>query len=63
MDGVKYLPSARDSALGKAAFTERLFDGASLPSVALGKDFAEYKHAFAEYVGHSAKRQHAVVFI
>jgi hypothetical protein len=44
MDGVKYLPST-STALGKAAFTVRLFDGASFPSVALGKGFVECKHA------------------
>jgi hypothetical protein len=62
MDGVKYMPSA-STALGKASsFTMRLFDGASLPSIALDKGFAECKHAFAECIGHSAKRPYAVVY-
>ena len=37
------------------------FDGASLPSVALGKGFTECMGAFAECMGHSAKRVAAVV--
>jgi len=48
-------------ALGKAGFTVKRFDGASLPSVALGKGFAECMGAFAECMGHSAKRVAAVV--
>jgi len=55
------LPSARDLALGKAGFTVKRFDRASLPSVALGKGFAECMGAFAECMGHSAKRVAAVV--
>jgi len=57
----KPLPSVRDLALGKAGFTVKRFDGASLPSVALGKGFAECMGAFAECMGHSAKRVAAVV--
>ena len=45
------LPSARDLALGKAGFTVKRFDGASLSSVALGKGFAECMGAFAECMG------------
>ena len=48
-------------ALGKAAFTGRGFDGGSLPSVALGKGFAECKAAFAECNRHSAKSPPPVV--
>ena len=58
---VNPLPSARDLALGKAGFTVKWFDGASLPSVALGKGFAECMGAFAECMGHSAKRVATVV--
>ena len=58
---VNPLPSARDLALGKAGFTVKKFDGASLPSVALGKRFAECMGVFAECMGHSAKRVAAVV--
>ena len=58
-DGVKSLP--RNLALGKAAFTEREFDGGSLLSVALGKGFAECKAAFAECNRHSAKSPPPVV--
>ena len=50
-------------ALGKAGFTVKKFDGASLPSVALGKGFAECMGAFAECMGHSAKRVAAVVVV
>ena len=60
-DGVKSLPSARNLALGKAAFTGRGFDGGSLPSVALGKGFAECKAAFAECNRHSTKSPPPVV--
>ena len=51
----------RDLALGKAGFTAKRFDGASLPSVALGKGFAECMGTFAECMGHSAKRVAVVV--
>ena len=60
---VNPLPSARDLALGKADFTVKRFDGASLSSVALGKGFAECMGAFAECMGHSAKRVAAVVIL
>jgi hypothetical protein len=35
------LPSAREKALGKEGFTDALFAEPSLPSVTLGKTFAE----------------------
>jgi hypothetical protein len=35
------LPSAREKALGKEAFADALFVESSLPSVTLGKAFAE----------------------
>ena len=57
----KPLPSARNLALGKAGFTGSRFDGGSLPSVALGKGFAECKTAFAECNRHSAKSRPPVV--
>jgi hypothetical protein len=57
----KPLSNARDLALGKAGFTVKGFDGASLPSVALGKGFDECNVAFAEYNRHSANR--AAVFV
>ena len=60
-DGVKSLPSARNLALGKAAFTGRGFDEGSLLSVALGKGLAECKAAFAECNRHSAKSPPPVV--
>ena len=44
-------------ALGKAGFTVKRFDGASLPNVALDKGMG----AFAECMGHSAKRVADVV--
>ena len=59
----KPLPSARNLALGKAAFTGRGFDGGSLPSVALGKGFAVCKAAFAECNKHSAKSLPPVVHV
>jgi len=49
-------PRFGDLALDKAGFTVKRFDGASLPSVALGK-------GFAECMGHSAKRVAAVVTV
>jgi hypothetical protein len=36
------LPSAREKALGKEGFADALFAEPSLPSVTLGKAFAEY---------------------
>jgi hypothetical protein len=54
MDRINYLLSDMPT-LGKAGFTVKGFYGNSLPSVALGKGFAECKR-------HSAKRAPAVVF-
>jgi hypothetical protein len=48
------LPSAREKVLGKEGFVDTLFAEPSLPSVTLGK-------AFAEFFGHSAKRSFPVV--
>jgi hypothetical protein len=50
------LPSVRKKALGKEPFAE-----CSLPSVTLGKAFAECKIAFAECLRHSAKNAIPVV--
>jgi hypothetical protein len=45
------LPSVRKKALGKEPFADKIFAECSLPSVTLGKVFAEYKIAFAECLG------------
>jgi hypothetical protein len=37
----RYLPSAREKVLGKEVFADALFTEPSLPSVTLGKAFAE----------------------
>jgi len=42
------LPSARHAAFGKEAFAVKEYADGSLPSVALGKGFAECKAFFAE---------------
>ena len=47
--------------LGKDDFTVTFFAVCGLPSVALGKPFAEWKRGFAECLGHSAKRLCPVV--
>jgi hypothetical protein len=57
----KALPSARVKALGKDAFADGFFADGSLPSVALGKGFAERFCGFAECLGHSAKGAPPVV--
>ena len=44
----KPLPSARYNALGKEVFADKLFTKCPLPSVTLGKGFAECISAFAE---------------
>jgi hypothetical protein len=49
------LPSVRKKALGKEPFADEIFAECSLPSVTLGKAFAECKIAFAERLRHSAK--------
>ena len=48
-------------ALGKEFFADEFFAECSLPSVALGKAFAECKAGFAECGLHSAKNQNPVV--
>jgi hypothetical protein len=55
------LPSAREKVLGKEGFADALFAEPSLPSVTLGKAFAECFYGFAECFGHSAKRPFPVV--
>jgi hypothetical protein len=55
------LPSVRKKALGKEPFADEIFAECSLPSVTLGKAFAECKIAFAEYFRHSAKNAIPVV--
>jgi hypothetical protein len=60
----KSLPSVRKKALGKEPFADEIFAECSLPSVTLGKafaDFAECKIAFAECLRHSAKNAIPVV--
>ena len=57
----KPLPSARQKALGKGCFADKFFSECPLPSVALGKAFAECKGAFAECLRHSAKSRNPVV--
>jgi hypothetical protein len=42
------LPSARQKALGKDVFADEIVAECPLPSVTLGKTFAEYNRAFAE---------------
>jgi hypothetical protein len=48
-------------ALGKEPFADEIFAECSLPSVTLGKAFAECKIAFAECLRHSAKNTIPVV--
>jgi hypothetical protein len=55
------LPSVRKKALGKEPFADEIFTECSLPSVTLGKAFAECKIAFAECLRHSAKKAIPVV--
>jgi len=50
----KALPSAREKALGKDGFAVNFFAECCLPSVALGKPFAECKMAFTKCSRHSA---------
>jgi hypothetical protein len=52
-----------EKALRKEPFADEIFAECSLPSVTLGKAFAEYKIAFAECLRHSAKNEILVVFI
>ena len=55
------LPSARQKVLGKDAVADVQFVESSLPSVTLGKAFAECKIAFAVCLGHTAKELIPVV--
>jgi hypothetical protein len=55
------VPSAREKVLGKEAFVDVLFFEPYLPSVTLGKDFAECFLNFAECFSHSAKQPIPVV--
>ena len=55
------LPSARYNALDKEVFADKLFTERPLPSVTLGKGFAECISAFAECLRHSAKKPPPVV--
>jgi hypothetical protein len=57
------LPSVRKKALGKEPFADEIFVECSLPSVTLGKAFAECKIAFAECFRHSAKNAIPVVLV
>jgi hypothetical protein len=57
------VPSVRKKALGKEPFADEIFAECSLPSVTLGKAFAEYKIAFAECLRHSAKNAIPVVYV
>jgi hypothetical protein len=57
------LPSAREKVLGKEVFADALFAEPSLPSVTLGKAFAECFYGFAECFRHSAKRLIPVVSV
>jgi hypothetical protein len=55
------LPSARQKVLGKEAVADVQFAERSLPSVTLGKGFAECKIAFAVCLEHTAKKLIPVV--
>jgi hypothetical protein len=59
----KALPSARQKALGKDVFADEIAAECPLPSVTLGKAFAECNRGFAECLGHSAKPLNPVVQI
>ena len=74
LTAVIFLPSAglalgkdfaecRFLALGKEIFADKIFAERPLPSVALGKAFAECLAGFAECPQHSAKRVSAVVTV
>jgi hypothetical protein len=55
------LPSARQKVLDKEAVADVQFAERSLPSVTLGKAFAECKMAFAVCLEHTAKKLIPVV--
>ena len=59
----KPLPSARYNVLDKEVFADKLFTERPLPSVTLGKGFAECISAFAECLRHSAKKLNPVVSV
>jgi hypothetical protein len=66
-DGDFSLPSvkwhSRQKVLGKKTAADVQFAERSLPSVTLGKAFAEYKIVFAEYLRHTAKELCPVVVV
>jgi hypothetical protein len=62
-DGDFSLPSARQKVLGKEAVADVQFAERSLPSVTLGKAFAECKIAFAVCLEHTAKKLIPVVTV
>jgi hypothetical protein len=55
------VPSARQTVLGKDAVADVQFAERSLPSVTLGKGFAECKIAFAVCLEHTTKELIPVV--
>jgi hypothetical protein len=55
------VPSARQTVLGKEAVADVQFAERSLPSVTLGKAFAECKIAFDVCLEHTAKKLIPVV--
>jgi hypothetical protein len=57
------LPSARQKVLSKEAVADVQFTERSLPSVTLGKTFAECKIAFAVCLRHTAKELIPVVLV
>jgi hypothetical protein len=57
----KFFAECPKKALGKEPFADEIFAECSLPSVTLGKAFAEWKIAFAECLRHSAKNAIPVV--
>jgi hypothetical protein len=61
MASAKSLPSARQKVLGKEAVADVQFAERSLPSVTLGKAFAECKIAFAVCLRHTTKELIPVV--
>jgi hypothetical protein len=62
-DGDFSLPSARQIVLGKEAVVDVQFAERSLPSVTLGKAFAECKMAFAMCLRHTTKELIPVVIL
>jgi hypothetical protein len=57
------LSSVREKTLGKEGFADALCVEPSLPSVTLGKGFAECFCGFAERFGHSAKPANPAVYV